>query len=248
MSSTYRQGAAIDPAEQRRVLDGALASAAAAARRGVVVFDLDSTLLDNRPRQALIVREYGAARGLEALRGCRPEHFTSWSLAEAMLAAGLTADEVEQHVRDAKEYWRGRFFTSEYCALDIPIAGAVEYLAAVQATGAQIAYVTGRHTPMGPGTITCFERERFPLPDGDQVHLLLKPEFETTDDSWKLEAYARLDVLGEVVAAFDNEPAHVNGYAARYLAAQCVRLATDDSGRPIPVAPGVAHIANFLRG
>ena len=45
----------------------------------------------------------------------------------------------------------------------------------------------------------------------------------------------------------DNEPAHVNGYAARYLAAVCVRLATDDSGRPIPVAPGIAQVANFAR-
>src|SRR5262249_14995801 len=163
-----------------------LAAAAGAGQGGLVVFDLDSTLLDNRPRQARILREFGAARGLEVLARARPEHFTSWSIAEAMRVAGLPDAEAELLHREAKAFWRDRFFTSAYCVEDIPIRGAVDFTCAVRDSGARIAYVTGRHLQMGPGTVACFEREGFPLPDGERVHLLLKPDFETTDDAWKL--------------------------------------------------------------
>lgn len=243
----YVQGTAVDPAQQRRILEAALAAAGQAGARGVLIFDLDSTLLDNRPRQARILREFGRARGVSRLAEARAEHFTGWSLGDAMRAAGLGEDEVAALVGDGKEFWRQRFFTSEYCVDDVPIRGAVEFTRAVRASGAQIAYVTGRHTPMGPGTVACFEREGFPLPDGRHVHLMLKPAFETTDDDWKLLAFREVDALGEVVAAFDNEPAHINGYAARYPGALSVRLATDDSGRPIAVAPGVVQVADFAR-
>jgi hypothetical protein len=244
----YAEGAGVDPKEQRRVLDEVLGSARAHAGRGVVVFDLDSTLFDNRPRQARILREYGEARGLAALSGTRPEHFNGWSLADAMANAGLDAGAVEAHRGPAKGFWKERFFTSEYCVDDVPLDGAVDYVRAVLEAGAQVAYVTGRHTPMGPGTVECFRRHGFALPEGERVHLLLKPAFETTDDDWKVEAYARIDRLGPVAAAFDNEPAHINGYAARYIGALCVRLATDDSGRPIRLAPGIPSIADFRRG
>lgn len=241
----YLQGEAIDRDQQRRILEAALEEAAAAGRGGVVVFDLDSTLLDNRTRQARILREFGAARGLPALQAARPEHFTSWNLGDAMRAAGLDPAEVERHLREGREFWRARFFTSEYCEGDRPVGGAVGFVRAVVERGAQVAYVTGRHTAMEAGTVACFAREGFPLPDGAGVHLLHKPEDELGDDEWKLQALGRLDRLGQVVAAFDNEPAHINGYAARYPGALCVRLATDDSGRAIPLAPGIARIASF---
>ena len=243
----YLQGRSISRDEQRAILDQALALAAAAAPRAIVAFDLDSTIFDNRPRQSRILREYGQAHGIPALAASKPEDWTTWSLADAMRAAGCDPPTIAAHHDAARQFWRDRFFTSDYCEFDLPIVGAAAYLAAVIQTGAQIAYVTGRHEQMGPGSIACMRASDFPLPDGARVHLLLKPTFEMSDDGWKLEAFRRLDTLGELVAAFDNEPAHINGYAARYIGALCVRLATDDSGRPIPVAPGVPSIAHFLR-
>jgi hypothetical protein len=50
-----------------------------------------------------------------------------------------------------------------------------------------------------------------------------------------------------VVAAFDNEPAHVNGYAAAWPGALCVHLETDQSGRGVEVDPRVPSIGDFSR-
>jgi hypothetical protein len=74
-----------------------------------------------------------------------------------------------------------------------------------------------------------------------------KPVFELSDDDWKLEAFSRLTQLGAVVAVFDNEPMHVNGYRAGFPDATVVHLATDDSGRPVPIADGVVSVKDFRR-
>jgi hypothetical protein len=227
------------------VLARALDLARVAGPTGVVVFDLDSTLLDNRPRQARILREFGAAHGLAALLTARPEHWTDWDLRRAMLATGLAADEVERWAEEAKVYWRDRFFTSEYCALDDAVPGAVAFVPAVAATGAQVAYCTGRHEPMRRGTVESFARLGLPEP-GPRVHLLMKPTFDVSDDDWKVTAYARLRELGRVVAVFDNEPTHVNGYRAAFPEAIAVHLLTDHSGREVSLADGIVSIRNFL--
>lgn len=239
------QGPRIVDAEQSRVLAEVLA--VARDERCVVVFDLDSTLFDNRPRQARILHEYGVSAGLAVLTKTTPRHFTSWRLTDAMRNVGLDERRIEEHAKPARAFWLQRFFTSAYCEDDVPIAGAVAYVNDVAEAGAQVAYVTGRHAAMGPGTVANFARWGFPLPDERRVYLLLKPRFEIGDDEWKQQAYARLDELGVVVAAFDNEPAHINVYAERYPGALCVRLATDDSGRPIPLLPSVRSIASFVR-
>ena len=241
MIASARNPLTYDPSVLERVLGRVRAMPGA-----VVVFDLDSTLLDNKPRQARILREFGAANGIPALAAARTEHWVDWSIAHAMANAGLPADDVAKWVDAAKQFWRDRFFTSEYCRDDEPIAGAREYLAAVADAGAFIAYCTGRHEPMRAGTVNNFARLGYPVP-GPRVQLLMKPVFELSDDDWKTEAYARLKQLGGVVAVFDNEPTHVNGYRAGFPDATVVHLATDDSGRPVPLAEGVVSIKDFRR-
>jgi predicted secreted acid phosphatase len=232
----------LDPA----VLDRVVAAAARHGENGVVVFDLDSTLLDNRPRQARILREYGERHALAALAQARPEHWTSWDLVDAMRAAGATAGDITAHSEAAKAFWRERFFTSEYCAIDDAIPGAAAYVARLCGTGVQIAYVTGRHEQMSTGSVASFTRLELPTP-GPRVHLLMKPTLEQSDDAWKELAYQRLHRLGSVVAAFDNEPTHINGYQAHFRDAICVHLATDHSGREVQISDGIVSIRNFER-
>ena len=241
MIASARNPLTYDPTVLERVL-----ARVRALPNAVVVFDLDSTLLDNKPRQARILREFGAAHGIPALAAARNEHWVDWSITHAMANAGLPADEVARWGEQAKQFWRERFFTSEYCREDEAIAGAKDYLDAVAAAGGFIAYCTGRHEPMRAGTVENFGRLAYPLP-GARVQLLMKPVFELSDDDWKTEAYARLKELGGVVAVFDNEPTHVNGYRAGFPEATVVHLATDDSGRPVPLAEGVVSIRDFRR-
>lgn len=233
------------PEAQASILAEVLARARAAAPRGVAVFDLDSTLLDNRPRQARILREYGAQAGVAALAAAAADHWESWDLADALRAAGLGPLEVARHLLPARRHWSARFFTSEYCREDVPVPGAPAFVRRVVVAGAQVAYVTGRPGRMAQGTLDVFRREGLPLPDGARVHLLMKPDAPLGDDEWKSLAAARVAALGPVVAAFDNEPAHVNGYAMAWPEALCVHLDTDHSPRPIRVLDHVPSIRDF---
>ncbi|MBI3723512.1 hypothetical protein HY251_06100 [bacterium] len=229
------------------MLERVLARASEAGSAGVVAFDLDSTLLDNSPRQATLLREWAEKRGgpPELLR-VAADHLDGWDLRVAMRNAGLSPEAAEELYPDAKGYWRAHFFTSEYCKLDVPIDGTAPFLERLRATRSRIAYVTGRHEAMRAGTLTSFERAGFPLPDDAEVFLLLKPTSDQDDDAWKREAYARLGKIGRVVAAFDNEPIHVNGYKQSFPDALVVHVDTDHSGRPVPVLESIPSVLDFV--
>lgn len=213
----------------------------------VVVFDLDSTVFDNRPRQARIIREYGATVGLPALTKCHALHLTDggWDLAAPFRAFDLSA-EYEAHALALKRFWATRFFSSEYCIDDIEVVGAPRYLSLLARTGARIVYVTGRHEAMREGSVRCFAKCGLPCPTTDgAVTLLMKAALSDEDDSYKRGAHTRLRAMGEVIAAFDNEPTHVNDYATAFPEALAVHLATDHSGRPVQLEARVISIPHF---
>jgi hypothetical protein len=161
-----------------------------------------------------------------------------------MRNSGLAEHAIAEHHDAFREFWRERFFTSEYCVDDQLIQGAAIYAHAVNQTGAQLCYVTGRHELMRWGTIECFRRVGLPLP-GSRIELLMKPTFDESDDEYKGRTYEVLRQLGTVVAAFDNEPAHINGYREAFPDALSVHIATDHSPREVAVALGIPSILHF---
>ena len=234
------------PPDWPKTLEAILERARGLQRGGVLAFDLDSTVFDNRPRQARIVREFGTARGIPALIQCQPRHFTDgWDMRAAFRNCGLSAEDAEQLHPDARKFWMARFFTSPYCAEDDVIAGAAAFLHRALATGARIAYVTGRPERMRDGTLQAMQRHGLPLPNGDTVLLLMKAAPEMHDDEYKREAQARIATLGAVIAAFDNEPTHVNEYRRSFPDAVIVHLATDHSGRPVELLEGIVSVPHF---
>jgi hypothetical protein len=235
----------LEPARAAELLAEVLDRAATEGAAGIVAFDLDSTLLDNRPRQAQILREYGQLHGIAALAQHHADHWQGWDARIAMANSGMAGDDIEAHLGPFRAYWKDRFFTSEYCVLDRPVSGAPAFVTAVLERGARVFYVTGRHEPMRRGTVACFEQTGFAVPDGDGVELLMKPELDEHDDVYKVRAHATLRDRGVLIAAFDNEPAHINGYRESFPAAIAVHLATDHSPRDIPVLPGIPSIADF---
>jgi phosphoglycolate phosphatase-like HAD superfamily hydrolase len=243
----------LGPEESAALLARVVDAARAAGPAALVAFDLDSTLLDNRPRQARILREYAALHHLDALADHEADDWRGWDARVAMTNGGLAPDLIELHFAPFRSFWKDRFFTSEYCVEDRPIAGAPDYVRAVLASGAGVLYVTGRHEEMRAGTLVCFERTGFPRPGdgatggstGGAIDLLMKPSLEEHDDLYKARTYATLREHGQVVAAFDNEPAHINGYREAFPEAICVHLATDHSMRDIPLAGGIASILDF---
>jgi len=232
-----------DPTVLGRVLEAACRH----GEQGIVVFDLDSTLFDNRPRQVRILREFGEARGIPELAASALEHWTSsWLVREAMIAAGLEPARAEALFADFQAFWRPRFFSSEYCLEDTPLPGAVEFVQEVHRTGARIVYCTGRNEEMRPGTVESLGRWGFPAPPMDRVQLWMKPGQEVPDDEYKRDVRAALAAAGTVVALFDNEPTHINGYHEGFPEALAVHVATDHSGRPVQVLPTIPAIPDFL--
>ena len=230
--------------QQTRILRAALA--ALRPERPAAAFDLDSTLLMNRVRQARIIREYGVQQGDARLAGCPPEAIVSWDLRDSAMLCGLTDVEAEAIYPDLGEFWRVRFFTSEYCKGDTPVAGARAFLEAVLERGGEILYITGRHEEMSKGTVESFRRAGFPLPHGERVQLWLKPRAADDDDQWKETCHQRLLALRGISCAFDNEPTHVNAYKRSFPDAVVVHLDTDHSRRPVEVLPDVPSIHDFV--
>jgi hypothetical protein len=236
-------GARADRAEQSRILRAALGALRPA--RPAAAFDLDSTLLMNRVRQARIVREFGKTYGDARLAACPPEAIVSWDLADSASLCGLERREIDAVRESLKQFWRERFFTSEYCRDDEPVAGAHDFLQAVLRQGGEILYITGRHEEMGPGTIESFRAAGFPLPDGTRVQLWLKPKLADDDDAWKEICHRRLLELSGIACAFDNEPTHVNAYKRSFPEAVVVHLDTDHSRRPVEVLDSIPSIVDF---
>ncbi len=228
-----------------QTLAGILEQARLLGRQAVLAFDLDSTVFDNLPRQARIVREFGAAQGVASLLACRPEHWTSgWDMKAAMVNCGLTAAEADALYPEAKAFWQERFFTSDYCVDDTAIQGASAYLRSLVATSATLTYVTGRHEGMRAGTVQAMTRCELPTPGGN-VQLIMKPTPELDDDAFKRDAHRQLGKLGRLIAAFDNEPTHANDYRRQFPEATIIHLATDHSGRPVELLEGVVSVPHF---
>lgn len=237
-------GVRANRADQSRILQSALDSIR--PERPAAAFDLDSTLLVNKSRQARIVREFGEATGDRRLAACRPEQIVSWDLRDTARLCGLGEQEIKALVPQLKEFWKARFFTSEYCRDDTPVPGASDFLRRVLGKGGEILYVSGRHQEMAEGTLESFRRAGFPLPDGERVQLWLKPQLADDDDAWKEICQRRLVDLSGIACAFDNEPSHVNSYKRSFPDAVVVHLDTDHSGRPVDVLPDILSIHDFV--
>ncbi len=232
--------------EWQSVLTGILAAAEAAGSAGVIAFDLDSTLLDNRPRQAAIVRDFAAAYGIPALAEFQAEHLvTGFDTREALARAGLDADSVARWLPALRKHWVERFFTSEACLQDVPVRGAGSYARRAHATGVQLVYLTARPERMRPGTEAVLRRFGFP-PPGPGVQLWMKPDDPSVgDEAFKRSEHARLASLGRLVAAFDNEPGHANDYRSTFPEAEVVLVATGHSGRVSTLDPGVRVVPHL---
>ena len=178
-----------------------------------MVFDLDATLFDNRPRTLEILMNYReevveqqpeVADALSPLTADKIHYL----LSDTLRGCGITRANV---VSDITRFWHDRFFTDEHCQFDAPIEGAAEYVRACHEAGAVVVYMTGRD--------------------------VLKPDATMPDEAFKRSALPTLERLGDVVAFFDNEPANCNLAKAMFPDSTIVLLDT----QKVPYAPELAE-------
>jgi beta-phosphoglucomutase-like phosphatase (HAD superfamily) len=213
----------------------------------VVVFDLDGTLMDNRPRTCAILREYaGRCRdrdpGLAArLERARPGDL-AYLLSDSLERLGAHRTEL---VAEMQSFWRDRFFADPHLVHDVALPGAVEYVRACYDAGALLVYMTGRDLPlMGTGTFQSLRDLGFPI-GVPATELVLKPDASMPDEAFKRLAAPDLARVGHVVAAFDNEPANCNVMLAHYPDAHVVFVDTQHMPGAPPLDAGVCVVRDF---
>jgi hypothetical protein len=240
----------LPPAERTRHLTAVLERAA--ERSGgapVVVFDLDGTLMDNRPRMVAILRELGE----------------EWRRGHPHVASLLERASLETVVYDFEaslerlgiadkalhllglEFWKARFFNDPHLRHDVEVPGARAYVRALHDAGATVVYLTGRDLPnMALGTFARLRDLGFPI-GLIGTELVVKPTFHMSDMAFKRSVLPEFPRLGRLIASFDNEPANCNLFAQAY--AECATLFVDTqcASDPPPLDPRVKVIDSFER-
>ena len=214
----------------------------------VVVFDLDGTLMDNRPRTCAILNERAdvlpaadadvAAR----LRAAKPNDL-DYLLTDTLKLLGVTRSDL---VATAEAFWRERFFADEHLRYDVEVPGAVAFARACHDAGAILVYMTGRDLPlMGIGSFRSLRDLGFPI-GVPGTELVLKPDANMPDEAFKRLEGPKLSRVGRIVAAFDNEPANCNSLLEMNPECESVLLDTQHLPGAPPLAKGVHVIRDFV--
>jgi hypothetical protein len=210
----------------------------------VIVFDLDGTLMDNRPRTTAILQELAAELRREAhsaaemLAAARAENL-AYLLTETLQRLGIEHPEL---VSRAESFWRERFFTDGYLKHDVAIAGSVELAQACYDAGATIVYFTGRDLPlMSLGSFQSLRDLGFPI-GVVGTELVCKPDAKIPDEAFKREEGPRLTRIGKVIAAFDNEPGNCNAFVELCPEADVVFVDTQH----LPGAPPLGSMVHVV--
>lgn len=222
--------------DRRALLEDVLARVVTARKQHppVITFDLDGTLMDNRPRVVRILHEladrWKDAHAAEAA-ALRKAHINgmAYSLVDNLRLLGVDEPSLQEN---ALRFWHERFFTDAYLTHDVEVPGAVSFARRCHQAGATLVYLTGRDLPnMALGTFASLRDLGFPI-GVVGTELVTKPDFETPDSTFKETVAVELARIGEVVAVFDNEPANCN--ILREVYPGCVSVLVDTLHAPDP--------------
>lgn len=213
----------------------------------VLVFDLDGTLLDNRPRVVRIFHELAEhwrkrhPAIADRLARCVTEDIV-YGLQENLKLQGV---EDPALLDEGFAYWKERFFIDDYMQYDVAVPGARDFVSSCYAAGATVVYLTGRDLPnMALGTFGSLRDHGFPI-GVVGTSLVTKPAFDIPDTVFKHDVAPSLSRHGRVAAVFDNEPANCNLLLEHHPHAHCVFLDTHHAPNPPPLDPRAQVIESF---
>jgi hypothetical protein len=229
----------------RRVLDAVRAQAEQGP--AVVVFDLDGTLMDNRPRVVAILHELAEhwyARHPDAAECCARAvaDDIGYGFVENLRRLGVHGSALHE---EGFAFWKERFFRDPHVRHDVEVAGARAFAHAVHQAGAVVVYLTGRDLPnMALGSFASLRDQGFPI-GVIGTELVVKPRFEMPDHVFKRGVAPDLRRLGKVIASFDNEPSNVNIFLEAHPGSIGVFLDTQYAPDPPPLDPRADVIHTF---
>ncbi len=212
--------------------------------RSIAIFDLDSTLFNVSTRTQQILTEFADQHQIPALKKVEVM-MTDWGIKEAVLRAGYTLEENNELMHNLRDFWRDRFFSSEYIHYDVPYVGAISYVNDLDESGCEIKYLTGRDQQrMGKGSEEVLKKWGFPCQPGQ---LILKPERTIEDELFKNDWFIQFDkTLFKKIYFFENEPININAVAKSCPEVEIIFLDTTHA-RKQEVALELARIKHFGR-
>lgn len=219
----------------------------------LLVFDLDSTLLDVSGRHHAVLRNFAQLKDIqhrfpqllskvEKLKITRHQ----WGIKDALMSAGVTSPPFL--LEEGYKYWSHSFFHNDYLVYDTPMMGAIEYTQNISQY-ADVVYLTGRDVErLGKGTIEQLKRHNFPL-QKDLSNLFLKPHKSMVDANYKLDFFKNLlnQNKYEKIWFFDNDPRNLNLIVEHVPEIHCVFF---KSAHPPGITPpsSIPHIHHFQIG
>ncbi|PIU00019.1 MAG: hypothetical protein COT74_06615 [Bdellovibrionales bacterium CG10_big_fil_rev_8_21_14_0_10_45_34] len=223
--------------------------------KGLVVFDLDSTLFDVSPRTLQILHDFASTPKAQSFssHACKKLKEVNslpsvYHLKELTLHFNL--GEVPPEFYHALfQYWREEFFSNKLLHLDRPEDGAIDFCHEVFAKGSNIIYLTGRDEErMGLGTRNVLKNFGFPL-DAEKAHVELKPHRSLDDALFKrdflIEMHALTDFVPGPVWFIENEPANIVAVREGLPHVNVIFFDSIHAGTH-PVPADLPHIKNFL--
>lgn len=226
--------------EQDQALDRILAHVG--SRRGdLAILDLDGTLVDNRPREIRILREYAHLHAAWDLLQVEPRHIWDWDLGHVLSNAGLPPERAGALLPPLQSFWDQRFFLGAYASFDEPLPGASDFVRRLEAAGAPVVYLSGRMEECRPATARFLEQFGFP-----RGRLLLRPDDQEGIRSFKERSLASLAREGRPGLFLEDIPSNLTAFACRYPEALLVWLATGQSHLAHDLPPGALTLKGFL--
>lgn len=257
------EGARFETLSQTEVLEGVLKSVKEevalriknGGKRVKVIFDLDSTIFDVKPRSLRILKEFAFTKEAREISPAIADwsvtlnsHSLLYTLEESARANGVqgSEEELKTYLKAAFRFWLARFFTHSYLGSDHPTPGAVDFVNRVVDLGADAVYLTGRDWPgMGRGTQTMLEYCGFPV-DPRVTELIMKPNAGLDDSEFKDDALRELRASSNAVALFDNEPANFHVFEKNFPDAWLVFYHSNCSTKEARGVNRLYKIDNFL--
>ncbi len=210
------------------------------SERPLIIFDIDSTLMNTGGRNFAILEEAADERAdLSSFTSKLSPELMGWNPIDDVRSLGCDDRELLDWFIN---FWSERFFTDSYVKKDIAYPGAADYVKRLIDCGARVKYLTGRDLPnMSEGTLESFRMYGFPV-EGP-VDFEFKPCYHMDDREFKMGTFENIRKSGmELVASFENDPANANAFCEHFP--DCAVFLIDTVVPPGSPEP-VSEVVNF---
>ena len=183
--------------------------------KSLVIFDIDSTLIDTSHRTAAIFREFARE---PTHKESFPElcteisNWTEWvevydPIDFINVHSGVKIRPESPEEKYIMKYWRERFFHEDWLVHDLPYSGGKEFVTECLVRGADVAYLTARTVEKTlTGTKKWLATHHFPLKTNSlRTRLMLKEHYTVSDLNYKSSGLAKLKEGYVTSWFFENE-------------------------------------------